>query len=116
RARARLKAARPVKTGGELVGERLIVNKAVGAGRADRLLVETLGVELAAFNPGDLGADQRGAVREVFRAVLGPLLELAMVGSQGLKMLGSLRTGGRVAERSLCQRGVEMVLRQLEQS
>ncbi len=99
----------------QLVGERLVVDEAVVAGRADGLLVEALGVELAAFDARDLGADQRGAVREVLRAVLGPHLELAVVGGQGLEVLGSLRRRGRIAERGLRQRGVEMVLRPLEE-
>ena len=75
----RLKAARRVEAGGEFVGERLVVNKAVCVGRADGLFVEALGVERAALEAGDLRADQRGAVLEILRAVRGPHLELAVV-------------------------------------
>ena len=71
-----LEAARRVEARGELVGERLVVDKAVCAGRADGLFVEALGIELAAFDPGDLRADQRGAVLEILRAILRPDLEL----------------------------------------
>ncbi len=44
-----LEAARRVEAGGELIGERLIVDKAVDARRADGLLVKALGIELPAF-------------------------------------------------------------------
>src|ERR1700733_15717517 len=77
-----LEVACRVEAGGDFVGERLIVNKTVGAGRADGLLVKPLGVELAAFEGGDLGGDQSRAVRKVLRAVLGPFLELAIMGGQ----------------------------------
>ena len=62
------------------------MNKAVVAGRADGLFVEALGIELAAFDAGDLGADQRGAVLEILRAVLRPDLELLVMGGQRLQM------------------------------
>jgi hypothetical protein len=52
-----LETARRVEARGQFVGERLVVNKCVSAGRADRLLVEVHGVERAAFEAGDLGAD-----------------------------------------------------------
>ena len=90
------------------------MDEAVCAGGANGLLVEPLGVKLAPFEARDLRADQRGAAREVLRAVLGPVLELAMVGGQGLQVAGSLRNGGRLAERGPRQRSVEMVLRPLE--
>ena len=48
-----------VEAGGELVGKRLVVDETVGAGRADRFLVQTLGVQLAPLDAGDLCADQR---------------------------------------------------------
>ena len=43
-----LETARCVEAGSEFIGERLIVNKAICAGRANRLLVETLSIELRA--------------------------------------------------------------------
>ena len=85
-----LEAARRVEARGELVGERLVVDEAVGVGRADGLFVKMLGVELAAFDPRDLRADQRGAVLEVLRAILRPDLELSVVGGQSLEMLLAL--------------------------
>src|ERR1700730_18511268 len=71
--------ARGVKALGVFVSDRLVVNKAFGAGRADRLLVETLSIELAAFDPGDLCADKRSAVLEILRAVPRPNVELVVV-------------------------------------
>ena len=78
-----IEATRRVEPRGELVSERLIVNKAVDAGRADGLLVQAFGIEFAAFQSGHLGADQRGAVLEIFRAILCPDFELSVMGSQG---------------------------------
>ena len=71
-----LESTRRVEARGEFVGERLVVNKAVGPGRADGLFVKTLGVELAAFDAGNLRADQRGTVFEILRAIRRPELEL----------------------------------------
>jgi hypothetical protein len=44
-----LETTRHVKAGGQFVGERLIVDKAVCASGADGLFVQTLGIELAAL-------------------------------------------------------------------
>ena len=85
-----LETARRVEARGELVGERLVVDKAVCARRADGLFVKALGVELAAFDACDLGADQRGAVLEILRAILRPDFELPVVSGQSLEMLLSL--------------------------
>ena len=63
------------------------MNKAVGAGRADGLFVEALGIELPAFDARDLRADQRGAILEIVRAIRRPDLELAVVGGQCLDVL-----------------------------
>src|SRR6266851_8421362 len=67
-----LEPTRRVKACGQFVSDRLIVNKAIGAGRTDRLLVETFTIEIAAFDPGDLCADKCSAVLEILRAVLRP--------------------------------------------
>jgi len=80
----RLEATRRVEARGQFVSERLIVNKAVGEGRADGLFVEALGGELATFQSGDLGADQRGAVLEIVRAIVRPGLELFVMRRQSL--------------------------------
>ena len=103
-----LEAARRVEARGQFVGERLVVDKAVCAGRADGLFVEPLGVELAAFDACDLRADQRGAVLEILRAVLRPDLELPVVGGQSLEMLLPLVGGCGIAGCRAGQRAIEV--------
>src|ERR1700751_5226680 len=83
----RFKTTRRVKSRGQFVGERLIMGKAVGLGRADGLFVEALGIEFAAFDPGDLGADQRGTIFKILRAIFCPYFQLSVVRSQSLEML-----------------------------
>src|ERR1700681_4379759 len=81
-----LKTTCRVKAPGEFVGERLVVDKVICAGRADGLLVEAHRVEGAAFNSRDLGGDKRSSVGEVLGAVLRPRVELLVVGGQRLQM------------------------------
>ena len=78
--------------------------------RPDGVFVQTFGLHLPTFQACDFGADERGAVFEVVRAVLGPLLELAMVGGQCLLVPGTFRVSSPMAERSACQRSVELVV------
>src|SRR5262245_30651054 len=68
-----------VKARGNLVGNRLIMDEAVHVRGADRLFIEAHRLKVAAFNPGDLGAHQRGAVFEILRAILRPYFELFKV-------------------------------------
>src|SRR5260221_14374444 len=49
-----LEAPRRVEAGSEFIGERLIVNKAVVAGRGDGLVVEALGIKLPGFEASHL--------------------------------------------------------------
>ncbi len=81
-----LKTTCRVEAAGEFVGERLVVDKVICAGRADRLLVEAHRVEVAAFNSRDLGGDKCRSVGEVLGAVLRPHVELHAVGGQRLQM------------------------------
>src|SRR5262249_25485366 len=81
-----LEATGGVEARGKLMGDRLIVDKAVCARRADGLLVEPLGVELAAFDARDLRADECGSVFEILGAVLRPYFELPVVSPQGFEM------------------------------
>src|SRR5262249_33877431 len=74
-----LEATGRVEAGGELIGQRLIVNKAAGASRADGLLVEPLGIEYPAFNPRHLRAHEGESILEVVRAVLRPYSKLSPV-------------------------------------
>jgi hypothetical protein len=83
----RFKAPRRVKSRSQLVGERLIMGKAVCLGRADGLLVKVHGVERSALDPGDLGAGQRGAIFEIIRAIFCPYFQLSVVRAQSFEML-----------------------------
>ena len=94
-----LEAASGVEARCKLVGERFVVDEAVCAGRADRLFVETLGVQRPAFDARDLRADQRSAVCEILRAMLRPCEKLSVVGGQRLGMLLVLRGERGIAER-----------------
>src|SRR5258707_521357 len=86
----RFKTTRRVESRGQFVGERLIMGKAVGLGRADGLFVEAPGIEFTTFDPGDLGADQRGAIFEILRAIFRPYFQLSVVRDQSLEMPLSL--------------------------
>ncbi len=78
-----LETACQVEARGELVSERLVVDKTIRVCRADRLLVEMLSSQLVAFYSRDLCAYQRGTVFEVFRTIFCPDLESLVVLDQG---------------------------------
>src|ERR1700736_2142595 len=82
-----LEAARRIEAGSEFIGERLVVNKAVCAGRADGLFVEAFGIEVPACDPRNLGADQRRAVLEIVRAIRRPELELLVMRRDSVHVL-----------------------------
>src|ERR1700740_734875 len=98
---------RRVEARGQFVGERLVVDKAVCACRADGLFVKVHGIERRALDPGDSRPDQCGAVLEILRTICRPHLELSVVRDQSLDMPGPLCIAGCVANRSPRQRGVE---------
>src|SRR5215470_18402281 len=77
-----LEPTRRVETRGELVRDSLVVDESVAAGRPVGLLVQAHRIEIATFDAGDLRADQRGAVLEILRAMLGPLSQLPVMRSQ----------------------------------
>src|SRR5712671_3595440 len=104
-----LKATRRVEAGSEFIGERLIVNKAVGAGRADGLFEEAHRVNIAAVDASYLGADQRGAVLEIVRAIFGPEPELPVVGGRCAEMLLPLVGRRGVAGCGVGQRAVKHI-------
>src|SRR5215471_16923240 len=62
-------AARCVKAGSQLVGEGLVVDKAVCACRRDGALVELHGIERASLDAGYLGDDQRCTILEIPRTI-----------------------------------------------
>ena len=75
-----LEAARPVESGCALVRDRLIVRERVGPRRLNSLLIEALGIEHTVRESRSLRANECRTAREVFRAVLGPFLDLTAVG------------------------------------
>src|SRR5262249_36032517 len=75
----RLEATACVEPGRAFVGEGLVLDEPVLACQPNGLLVEALGVQLTPCEAGDLGRDQRGAIREILRAALRPPRELGMV-------------------------------------
>src|ERR1700758_5155955 len=79
-------ATRPVKRRSALMGDRFVVDEAVGAGRANGLVVEAHRISIAAAQAGDLRPDQRGAVLEVLRAMLRPDFELPLMGGNSVQM------------------------------
>jgi hypothetical protein len=76
-------------------GDRLIMNKAVRAGRADGLFVQLNGIESSSFDTRNLRPHQCGAVFEILRAMSRPYCELFAVGFNPLsgKRTSRLRTG-----------------------
>src|ERR1700736_3934477 len=71
-----LEATRRVEAGSQFIGERLIVHKAVGAGRADSIFVKAHRVNIVALDASNFSADKRRAVLEIVRAIVCPSLEL----------------------------------------
>src|ERR1700760_2193025 len=75
------KLARRVKARGQLISERLVVNKTISVGRANSPFVETLSSELAPLHACDLRPYQGGAVFEVFGTIFSPKCQpLVMLG------------------------------------
>ncbi len=79
------------------------MDKAVAVRGADGLLVELLGLEHAAFDPGDLRAYECGAVLEILRTIRRPCFKLSKMSGQSLAMLLVLR-GARKREAAFCGR------------
>ena len=88
-----------------------MVIEAVGARRADGQFIETLGIELATLQASDLGADQRGSVLEVLRAIIRVDLKLSVVGGQSLQMPSALVGAAGPAAGGPGQGAVEMMFR-----
>src|ERR1700679_423205 len=82
-----VEATRHVESSGELIGERLVVDKIVGARGADRLLVKAHRINVVALEASNLCADQRGAVLKIVRAIRRPLLELFIMHRKSLDVL-----------------------------
>src|SRR5207245_9027529 len=100
-----LEAARCIETRGKLARECLVVDEAVRSCRSDRPFVEPHRLGIPALDARDLGSDQRGAVLEVRRAVLGPFLQLAMVSCQSVLVVSTIRGGCRSSQGDPGKRG-----------
>src|SRR5262245_56564923 len=74
-----LEPTRRIEARGKFVSERLIVNKPGCAGGLDGLFVQTLGVEVAAFDAGDLRRDKGVRMIKGRGIELGRLLQLLPV-------------------------------------
>src|ERR1700730_7788827 len=105
----RLEAARLVEPRGHLVGQALVLDKAIGTRRSDRVFVKTLGVELAILDASNLGTDQCSAAPEVLGAVIRPTRELFVMGEEHLRMARPVLGAGRAAVGCPRERPVEMV-------
>src|SRR6202011_611493 len=109
-----LETACRVEAPGELVSEGYIVDKAVCVRRADGLLVEAHGIEVAALNSRELGSDQCGAVLEILRTILRPYFELSMMFSQSFKMVPLPLGKCGIAGRCMRKRTIEVILRRFK--
>src|SRR5262245_20818668 len=108
-----LEAARRVEAGSQLVGERLIVDEAVGARRSDGALVQVHGLERASLDTGNLRADQRCTIREVLRAIGRPGPKVLLVRAKCLLMFGVRVGSHRLASCGAAQASIEMAFRLL---
>ena len=105
----RLEATRGIKAPGYLIGERLIMDKAVRARRADGLFVKPLGIRLPALDPRNLRPHQRGAILEILRTVVRPYLKLFVVDFESIEVLSALVCRFRIAARCMGKRTVKFI-------
>src|ERR1700733_8160639 len=108
--------ARPVEARSHFVGDRFVVDEAIVTRRTDRLLVQVLGIEHPAFEAGEFGADQRGAVFEILRAVVRTDLQLPVMRSQSVEVVLPLDGGCRVATAGPDQCVVKVIFSFLEKT
>src|SRR5580692_8375384 len=109
-----LEAARRIKPRRDLIGERLIVDKAVRTRRADGLFVELNGIESSTFDTRNLRVHQCGAVFEIFRAKFRTYRQLFVVSSEGIQMLLALARIRNIATRRTGKRAVKFVFCELK--
>jgi hypothetical protein len=83
-------AARAVEARGDFVGDCLVVDESVGAGRVNGFVVEAHRIELAVFDAGELRANQRPAILESLGATLCPNLKLPVMCGKAVEHLVSL--------------------------
>src|SRR5262249_44907767 len=98
----------------KLLGERLVVDEAVRLRREGRPLVEVHRLERAAFQASDLRADQRGAVREILRAMLRQDCQLTVAAGHRLEVLSAFAGLDGIAGSGVRKRREEAVVRPRE--
>src|SRR5260370_21993060 len=103
----RIEAARRVEPRSELVGDGLVLDEIMCARQPDGIFVQALGVELPAFEPRDLGADECGTVPEICGAVLRQSDEPLVMVEQHLEISRALVGGRRIAACRERERGIE---------
>src|SRR5262249_30631106 len=110
-----VEAARRVKAGSQLVGERLVVDEAVCLGRHDGALVQVHGIDRAPLETGDLSADESYTIIEVLRTIRRPGTKLSRVSAERSSMRG-VRVGALgLAKCSAAQCGIELIFSLLHQ-
>src|SRR5262249_9416179 len=104
-----VKPACAVKGRSTLISDALVVDEAACARQLDRLFVQAHRVKVTAFDPCNFGADQRGAVFEIFLAILRPSFELSVMCSQSFQMLRGIVGAYGVAGCSTRERAVKVI-------
>src|ERR1700726_202743 len=99
RAGERIEAARRVEPRGYLMGQALVLDEALLAGRADGLFVEALGVQFPRFQTREFGANQCRPVCERCRTIVCPDRYLLKMRYQRFQMPWPLPGVGRIATR-----------------
>src|SRR5947208_15572361 len=77
-----VEATSVVEASRELIRNRLVVDEAVQASRADGQFVELLGLERASFDAGHLPADEGASITEGLGSVARPDRQLSVGGAQ----------------------------------
>src|SRR5262249_14067806 len=106
--------ARRVEAGSQLISKRLVVDKAVCACRRDGALVQVHGLEWASLDTGNLGADERGTILEILRAIRRPCPKLSLVPPNCFSLLGASVEADGIALCGPSQRGIEVIVRLLQ--
>src|ERR1700754_2646207 len=105
--------ARCVEARGRLVRQSFVLHETVFMCRADRLLVQLLGIDDAAVDACDLRADQCRAALEIRRTMRRPDLELSVMDRQRGPMLRLLVGGNGRTEPGRGEPAIEFILRRL---
>ena len=109
-----LKAAHRIEARRQFISQGFVLNEALVTRRPDGLLVEPFGIQLPAFEAGDLGPHEGGAVLEGFGAVRRPGRKPLMMRRRRFEMQAPLVAGGRVAECGATERLEELIIGPLE--